>query len=94
VEVIPNSALPEKNITQARISVQLASGQVYDAEVTAPLGNPANPLDLERCRDKFRKCLLHGGTDFDDRNARDLLNMVEHLEDLRDVRDLLLLMRY
>jgi 2-methylcitrate dehydratase PrpD len=94
VEVIPNSDLPEKDIVHARMSAELKSGEVYDAEVAAPLGNPANPLGLERCRDKFRRCLLHGRTDVDDRKARDLLNMVEHLEDLRDVRDLLLQMRY
>jgi 2-methylcitrate dehydratase PrpD len=94
VEVIASPTLPDKDITHARISAQLTSGQVYEAEVTAPLGNPANPLDLERCKDKFRRCLLHSGVDSDDRKARDLLNMVEHLEDLQDVRDLLLLMRY
>lgn len=93
VEVIPRPDLPEKDITHARISAQFTRGKVHTAEIKAPLGNPDNPLDLEKCRDKFRRCLLHSGADFDDRRARDLLHMVEHLEDLQDVRDLLLLMR-
>ena len=94
MEVIPRPDLPEKDITHARISAQFTSGKVHTAEVTAPLGNPDNPLGLENCRDKFRRCLLHGGLDSDDRKARDLLHMVEHLEELQDVRDLLLLMGY
>lgn len=94
VEVVAVSDLPAKNITRARISAQLAGGQLVDAEVTAPRGNPANPMDLDRCRKKFWECLSHGHADFDRLKAQDLLHTVEHLEDLRDVRDLLLRMRY
>ncbi|MBN1102999.1 MAG: MmgE/PrpD family protein [Deltaproteobacteria bacterium] len=93
VEVIASPALAEKDITHARMSVHLTNGQVHEAEVTAPLGNPANPLDLEQCRDKFRKCLLHSGADASARKARDLLHMVEHLEEVQDVRELLALVR-
>jgi len=92
VEVSPDHSLGNKDIIRARVRVQVRSGHCYEAQVSAPLGNPANPLDLKRCKEKFRKCLNHSRVGLDEGRAQELLSAIEHLEELEDVRELISLM--
>ncbi len=92
VEVFPDNALGNKDITRARVRVQVRSGHCYEAQVSAPLGNPTNPLDLKRCKEKFRKCLNYSRVGLDEGKAQELLSTIEHLEELEDVREILSLM--
>lgn len=85
VRVIPDSALPDKDIVHCRMTVQMKSGKIHETEVHAPLGNPANALDMPYCKEKFTKCLSHSNLDFDDQKAAKLLSMIEDLEAVQDV---------
>jgi 2-methylcitrate dehydratase PrpD len=92
VRVTVDPALPAKDIVHCRMAVQMKDGQVHETEIHAPLGNPANPLDMARCKEKFVKCLAHSRLGFDDERAAGLLSTIENLEEVRDVGRLTSLM--
>ena len=58
VKVVPDPHLPHKDIMRAAMAVKMKDGRVHQAEIDAPLGNPANPLSLDRCRGKFENMPL------------------------------------
>ena len=67
------------------MTIRMKNGQSHEASVNAPLGNPARPLTMEHCKEKFRKCLAQSKVDFDDDRANELLSMIEELELVKDV---------
>jgi 2-methylcitrate dehydratase PrpD len=93
VKVTSDPDLPDKDILHARMTIRMKNGQNHEASVNAPLGNPARPLTMERCKEKFTKCLAQSKVDFDDGRANELLSMIEELEQLQDIRRLTKLMQ-
>lgn len=85
--------LPDKDILHAKMTIRMKNGQIHEAAVNAPLGNPSKPLTMERCKEKFRKCLAQSKVDFDDGRTNELLSMIEKLEQVQDVRLLTALMQ-
>jgi 2-methylcitrate dehydratase PrpD len=85
VKVVPDPALPEKDIVHCTMAVKMKDGRVNKAVVNAPLGNPANPLDMARCREKFVKCLKYSKINYDDKKSNELLSTIERLEQVKDV---------
>ena len=85
VKVTADPALPEKDIIHAALTARMKNGEVHKAVVNAPLGNPANPLDMAQCQEKFAKCLTYSKMDYDDSRSKKLLSAIETLEDVRDV---------
>jgi 2-methylcitrate dehydratase PrpD len=83
VEIDP--ALAEKDIIHSTVTVTMKNGQVHKAVVRAPLGNPANPLNMAQCQKKFAKCLAYSNIDYDDGRSGELLSAIEALEDVQDV---------
>ena len=93
VNVTSDPDLPDKDILHARMTIRMKNGQNHEASVNAPLGNPSRPLTMERCKEKFRKCLAQSKVDFDDGSTNELLSMIEDLEQVQDVRLLTALMQ-
>jgi 2-methylcitrate dehydratase PrpD len=93
VNVTSDPDLPDKDILHARMTIRMKNGQIHEAAVNAPLGNPSRPLTMERCKEKFRKCLAQSNVDFDDGRTNELLSMIEELEQVQDVRLLTALMQ-
>jgi 2-methylcitrate dehydratase PrpD len=83
VEIDP--ALAEEDIIHSTVTVRMKSGQEHKAVVRAPLGNPANPLNMAQCQQKFAKCLAYSKMDYDESRSRELLSAIETLEHVRDV---------
>jgi 2-methylcitrate dehydratase PrpD len=93
VKVTSDPNLPDKDILHAKMTIRMKNGQSHEASVNAPLGNPAKPLTIEHCKEKFRKCLTHSEVDFDAAKTTELLSMIEDLEQVRDVSLLTALMQ-
>ena len=93
VKVTSDPNLPDKDILHAKMTIRIKNGQSHDASVNAPLGNPAKPLTMAHCKEKFRKCLAQSNVDFDDAKTDELLSMIENLEQVKDVRLLTALMQ-
>jgi 2-methylcitrate dehydratase PrpD len=85
VKIFADPDLPEKDIVHSSVAVSTRDGQIHKAVVNAPLGNPANSLDMAKCREKFLKCLAYSGIEFDEGRSNELLSVVESLEQVGDV---------
>jgi 2-methylcitrate dehydratase PrpD len=85
VQVAPDPSLPDKDITHSKMLVKMKSGKRYEKAVEAPLGNPANPMDMSRCKEKFEKCMAFSGVGLDPDKVNHLLSMIENLEAVQDV---------
>ena len=85
VKVFPDPTLPDKDITHTKMLVKMKSGKRYEMAVEAPLGNPANPMDISHCKEKFEKCLAFSGVGLDPDKVNHLLSLIEHLEEVQDV---------
>ena len=93
IKVTSDPNLPDKDILHAKMTIRMKNEQSHEASVSAPLGNPAKPLTMAHCKEKFRKCLAQSNVDFDDARTEELLSMIENLEQVKDVRLLTALMR-
>ena len=93
VKVTYDPNLPDKDILHAKMTIRMKNGQNHEASVNAPLGNPARPLTMAHCKEKFRKCLAQSDVEFDDGRTNELLSMIEELEHVQDVRRLTKLMQ-
>ena len=85
VRVAPDPALPDKDIVHSTMTITMKDGNAHKTVVKAPLGNPENPLDMDRCREKFTKCLGFSRIDLDPGKSDALLSTIESLEQVRDV---------
>ncbi len=94
VKVAVGPELSEKDILPSEITVELKGGESYRSVISSPLGNPSKPMDLERCKDKFKNCLAYRGLDPKAERPRALLSRLEDLEHMRDVSEILPLMLF
>ncbi|MGD9124110.1 MAG: MmgE/PrpD family protein [Desulfarculaceae bacterium] len=85
VNVTADPNLPAKDLMKAKISARLAGGEVMQTKVEAPLGNPAKPMTLDLCREKFYKCLQYSGVSLPASQVDELLAMIQDLENCPDV---------
>lgn len=92
VRVIASDDLPAKDIFHSKIKIIMKDGQIQETEVDIPLGNPGKPMDMARCREKFRRCIVFSKLEFDEDRQNRLLNRVEHLETMDNVQEIVELM--
>ena len=67
----------------------MKDGQTFRQANEVPLGNPVRPMDRNRCRDKFKKCVRYSRLNITLDRLEQLLSSIEHLEKLPDVRELI-----
>lgn len=85
VTVVHDPGLADKDILQVKMEIRMADGQVCKKHIKAPLGNPQNPMDRDRCREKFHKCIAASNLDFDLHRIRGVIDFIENLETAADV---------
>jgi 2-methylcitrate dehydratase PrpD len=85
VAVVRDPNLPDKDIVHSKMVVKMKGGKRYEKAVQAPLGNPSNPMDMARCREKFEKCLAFSRVNLNGGKVDHLLSMIENLEEVEDV---------
>ncbi len=88
VIVIPDSGLADNDILQVSMRIGMKDGMVYEKHIKTPLGNPGNPINIDQQREKFNKCILASGLDFDAKRINTLLNFIENIETVTDVSEL------
>ena len=84
VKVSADPLVPAKDLMRAAMVVELADGQRLESLVEAPLGNPAKPMDLERCKEKFAKCLAYSGLGLSAAQSEALLEFIAGLDQAAD----------
>jgi len=89
IKVSVNPQLPSKDILHSELTIKMKDGRTHRKTVKIPLGNPANPMDAKRCREKFKKCVAYSGLDFDNAKIEALLSMIDSLEDIQDINQII-----
>ncbi|MCB2228994.1 MAG: MmgE/PrpD family protein [Desulfarculaceae bacterium] len=84
VKVTADPIVPAKDLMRAALSVQLKGGESLESLVEAPLGNPAKPMDLALCKEKFAKCLAYSGLAMSGEQSEALLAFIEGLDQAPD----------
>ena len=85
VEVIPDPDIDDRDIMKCTIEVINKDGQRLSSDVSAIKGNPLNPMSIEECMEKFRKCVdyspkrIHGDT------VSKILQLLGNLENVKDI---------
>ncbi len=85
VTVVHDPVFGDNDILQAKMRICTADGQTCEKHVKAPLGNPQNPMDMDRCRNKFHKCIAASNLGFDDHQIRTVTDFIENMEMVTDV---------
>jgi 2-methylcitrate dehydratase PrpD len=86
--VIEPSLKSEYMLGSTIMEIRTKDGQVLSKEAKYPKGNPKNPVSMEDCIDKFRKCVKYSAIPFSSNQVKKMIDMVQCLETVEDVREL------
>jgi aconitate decarboxylase len=75
------------------IEITMKNGQTFTARTSALRGSPANPLSLEECMQKFRKCVAYSPRKISEGKADEILNAIQNLENINDIKQFTGLLR-
>lgn len=84
--------LSDINLGSTLMEITLGDGSTLSKEIHYPIGNPRNPVTMEDCVFKFRKCVQYALKPFSERRLNNMIEMVQDLEKLEDVTKLFELM--
>ena len=74
------------------MEIETRDGQRFFEKNLFPKGNPQNPMSMEECLGKFRKCAKYAFKPFTDSQLDRITDMLSNLEDVDDVRQLVRLL--
>lgn len=93
VVVTVDPTLPAKDMNTCSIEIRMKDGQTFSARTSALKGSPANPLSLEECMQKFKKCVAYSPRKVTEGKADEILNAIQHLENIDDIKQFTGLLR-
>lgn len=88
VEVVIDPELAERDMMSAHLVLR-AKGKVYSKKIDKMKGNPLNPMTMDDCMEKFKKCVLYSQKPFPEERVDGILDCLVRLEVLKDVRMLM-----
>jgi 2-methylcitrate dehydratase PrpD len=88
VKVVVDPELGERDIMTARLVLK-ANGKVYSQVTKAMKGNPLNPMTMDDCTEKFKKCVLYSQKPLAEERVDEILDCLVKLEALKDVTKLM-----
>ncbi|MBN2438257.1 MAG: MmgE/PrpD family protein [Deltaproteobacteria bacterium] len=89
IRVEEDPVLPERDIMQCRMEVRLGDGRILTEATAAPRGSPANPLSMDECIEKFKKCARYGSDPMKEDRIKAMLHLLGDLENLPDISRLM-----
>ena len=88
VLVSADPSLARRDIMHCRLEARMKGGRTIRAKVSAIRGNPLNPMNINDCMEKFRKCVSYSGQKISNEKISDILNILSNLEDVKDLKQL------
>ena len=88
VVVSPDLSLDQRDIMHCHIEAFMKGGKIIRAEISAIKGNPLNPMSIDDCMEKFRKCVSYGPRKISKEKIFNILNILSNLEDIKDIKQL------
>jgi len=75
----------QHSIPPAIVEIKTKQGQTHSRRIDVCLGHPAKPMTRDQLVQKFRECLSYSVKPVSDRDADEVIDMVENLEHVNDV---------
>ena len=88
VQVIEDSTIEARDMMQCSMEITTKSGRTFSTRTKAAKGNPLNPMTIEECKEKFRRCFEYNPRHMEKEKVSSLLDILGNLESLPDVRTL------
>lgn len=89
VKVIPDEGIEARNMMECSLEIKTRDGQVFSSSTSAAKGNPLNPMDIDDCMEKFKKCIAYSRKEIPQDTVTEILNILVYLEDLNDIKALM-----
>jgi len=89
VQVIPDGKIEAKNMMECTLEIRIRDDQVFHSSTSAAKGNPLNPMDIDECMERFKKCIAYSRKEITQDKVAEILNILENLEGLKDIRVLM-----
>ena len=86
VKVIMDPALQERDMGIATFVVKTDQG-VYEKKVNKVKGSPLNPMSMDECVEKFKKCFAYTQKPISQTKLDDILNELVNFERIKDIKD-------
>ena len=92
VQVDVDQRIAVKDMMNCTMEITTLNGDTYRQSTRAAKGNHQNPMDIDECMEKFRKCLSYSNRLSEDRicEISNALTGIEKICDIRSLTDLLL----
>ncbi|MEA3334083.1 MAG: MmgE/PrpD family protein [Pseudomonadota bacterium] len=88
IVVVPNSSLPQNDISSVSITITTQSGKNYTANHDHLLGSPAAPMNNNECLEKFNDCVNFSKRDDISQKSSAIVDLVLNLEEIDDLQQL------
>ena len=88
VKVVIDPELAERDMMSAHLVLR-AKGKVYSKKIDKMKGNPSNPMSMDECVEKFRKCVLYSQKPISEERVDEILDCLVNFEALKDVKMLM-----
>ena len=88
VVVSADPTLDKRDIMHCRIDAVMKGGKTIRAEISALKGNPLNPMGIDDCMEKFRKCASYSSRNISPDKVSSILNTLSSLENIKDIKQL------
>jgi len=85
VKVVMDPGLPERDMSTATLVVKTRQN-VYEKQINKVKGNPSNPMSLEECIEKFKKCLSYRRKPISQVKLDEILDGLVNLELIKDIK--------
>ena len=93
VEVIYDPNIDARDIMNCCIEIKMNDGRRLDSKISAIKGSPMNPMSIEECMQKFKKCVEYSPKKLSKKRVDKILHVLQDLENLDDVHTLTDLLR-
>ena len=74
-----------RDISPAKVLVEMKDGTKLTAHSTSPRGGPTNPLSFAELTEKFRRCAAYGETPLSTSKTEQIIRLIENMESVVDV---------
>jgi 2-methylcitrate dehydratase PrpD len=78
VKVVIDPELGERNMTTGRLVLK-AGDEIYSKRIDTMKGNPSNPMSMDDCIEKFRKCVAYARRPALEKKVDEILDRVVNL---------------
>lgn len=93
VEVIYDPNIDARDIMNCSIEIKMNDSRRLDSKISAIKGSPMNPMSIEECMEKFKKCVDYSPKKLSKKRVGKILHVLQDLENLGDVHSLTDLLR-